>query len=98
MKRFSEAKERNLKRLEQFIPIVERVHGESHPEFYDVRKLFDQINIKIKESGLEKPEIDNELKQLREVTNNYTVPSNVCESYESVYNMLADVDKAYQAR
>lgn len=97
MKKFNEVKEKNFERLEQFVPIVERVHGENHPEFYDVRKLFDQINAKTKEAGSEKPEIDNELKQLRQITDNYTVPDDVCESYEAVYNMLAEVDKAYKA-
>ncbi|NLA85271.1 MAG: iron-sulfur cluster repair di-iron protein, ric [Clostridiales bacterium] len=97
MATFNEVKERNLKILEQYVPIVARVHGGTHPEFHDVHRLFDQINAKIKEAGLEKPELDNEFKQLREVTGNYTVPDDVCESYEAVYNMLAELDKAYHA-
>ena len=97
MKRFNEAIQRNLERLEQFVPVVARVHGGTHPEFHNVRKLFDDINEKIKEAGSEKPELDNELQQLREVTNNYTIPSDVCESYEAVYNMLAELDESYQA-
>ena len=48
MEKFNKTKERNLERLEQYVPIVERVHGGSHPEFHDVRRLFDKINIKIK--------------------------------------------------
>ena len=96
MATFNEVKERNLKILEQYVPIVARVHGGTHPEFHDVHRLFDQINAKIKEAGLEKPELDNEFKQLREVTGNYTVPDDVCESYEAVYNMLAELHKAYQ--
>mgnify|MGYP000890673462 FL=1 len=97
MATFNEVKERNLKILEQYVPVVARVHGGTHPEFHDVHRLFDQINAKIKEAGLEKPELDNEFKQLREVTGNYTVPDDVCESYEAVYNMLAELDKAYHA-
>ena len=97
MTAFNEAKKRNFKKLKLFVPVVERVHGGSHPEFHDVRKLFDKINAKIKEAGSEKPELDNEFKQLREITGNYTVPGDVCESYKAVYNMLAEVDKAYQA-
>ena len=97
MKRFNEATQKNLERLEQFVPVVTRVHGGTHPELHDVRKLFDQINAKIKEIGSEKPELDKELKQLRQITDNYTVPSDVCESYEAVYNMIAEIDEAYQA-
>ena len=97
MKKFNEAVEQNLGRLEQYVPIVAKVHGGNHPEFHDVRKLFDEINQKIRKAELEKPNLDNEFKQLRQVTDNYTVPGDVCESYEAVYNMLEEVDKAYQA-
>jgi iron-sulfur cluster repair protein YtfE (RIC family) len=96
MTTFNEVKKRNFERLEQFVPIVARVHGGSHPEFYDVHKLFNEINAKIKKARSEKPDLDNEFKQLRQVTDNYTVPGDVCESYEAVYNMLAELDEAYQ--
>ena len=95
MTTFNEVKERNFKRLEQFVPVVDKVHGGSHPEFHEVRKLFDGINAKIKEAGSEKPDLDNEFKKLREITDNYTVPDDVCETYEAVYNMLAELDRAY---
>ena len=97
MKRFNDAKQKNLERLEQFVPVVARVHGGTHPEFHDVRKLFDEINEKIRETGSEKPELENEFKQIREITDNYTIPGDVCESYEAVYNMIAELDEAYQA-
>jgi len=97
MSTFNEAKKRNFMKLKLFMPIVERVHGENHPEFYDVRKLFNEINVKSKKAKSKKPELDNEFKQLRKITDNYTVPSDACESYKAVYNMLAEVDKAYQA-
>lgn len=41
--------------------------------------------------------LDNEFKQLREITDNYTVPGDVCESYEAVYNMLSELDDAYKS-
>jgi iron-sulfur cluster repair protein YtfE (RIC family) len=56
-----------------------------------------QMSKKIKEAGTEVPELNEEFAKLREITNNYTVPDDVCESYEAVYNMLAELDKAYQA-
>lgn len=94
---FNEAKKNHLPKLEQFVPIVARVHGDHHPEFHEVRRLFDLINGKIKEAGAEKPDLNEEFAKLREITNNYTVPSDVCESYAAVYNMLAELDQAYQA-
>ncbi len=93
---FNEAWEKHFKTLEQYVPIVARVHGSSHSEFYEVRKLFDTIKKKINKAGSERPELNEEFAKLREVTDNYTVPGDICESYEAVYNMLAELDKAYQ--
>lgn len=92
---FNEARKRYFMALEQFVPVVSRVHGISHKEFYEVRKLFDAINAKTKGAGSERPELKEEFDRLREITDNYTVPGDVCESYEAVYKMLAEIDKAY---
>jgi len=96
MIKFNEVKEKHIETLGRYVPIVERVHGEAHPEFYNVRKLFDEINTKLKDAGQERPELEKEFEDLRQVTSNYTIPEGVCESYEAVYNMLAELDKAYQ--
>jgi iron-sulfur cluster repair protein YtfE (RIC family) len=94
---FNQAKAKHFQTLKQYVPIVARVHGKSHPEFHEVHRLFDEMSKKIKGSGTEVPELNEEFTALREITNNYTVPDDVCESYEAVYNMLAELDKAYQA-
>ncbi|HHU50475.1 MAG TPA: iron-sulfur cluster repair di-iron protein, ric [Firmicutes bacterium] len=94
---FNRVKAEHLKTLEQYVPIVARVHGGSHPEFHEVHKLFEAINKKIKEAGSERPELDSEFEELRKVTENYAVPADVCESYEAVYKMLAELDEAYRA-
>lgn len=96
MTTFYKVNETNLKRLEQYIPVVDRVHGPSHPEFHDVRDLFERISLKAKKAEAGKLELANEFTRLREVTTNYSVPDDVCESYEAVYNMLSELDKAYQ--
>lgn len=94
---FNKAKAKYFRTLKQYVPIVARVHGNNHPEFHEVQNLFDAINQKMNESGLEGLELNKEFDKLREITNNYTVPEDVCESYEAVYKMLAELDKAYQA-
>ncbi len=96
MKKFSEVVEKNFERLELYVPVVERVHGGTHPEFYDVRKFFDKINEKVKNAGSERPNLEEEFAGLRDVTGNYAIPEDVCESYEAVYEMLAELDKAYE--
>ncbi|NLY29399.1 MAG: iron-sulfur cluster repair di-iron protein, ric [Firmicutes bacterium] len=97
MTTFDQVKERNLERLELYVPVVARVHGGSHPEFHDVRKVFDAISAKIREAGANTPELEDEFNELRQVTDNYTVPTDVCETYEAVYNMLAELDEAYRS-
>jgi len=92
---FNEAKKTHLKTLKQYVPVVSKVHGGSHPEFHEVHKLFEAINVKIKEAGAKKPELNDEFAELRKITNDYTVPVDVCETYEAVYTMLAEIDKAY---
>ncbi len=94
---FNVAKAKHFQTLRQYVPIVARVHGNNHPEFHEVHKVFDTLSKKTKESGSEVPALKEEFQKLRELTNNYTVPADVCESYEAVYNMLAELDKAYQA-
>ena len=94
---FNQTKEMHLNTLKQYVPVVDRVHGGTHPEFHDVRRIYDDIHKKIEEAGLNRPELDEDFSKLREITNNYTVPADVCESYEAVFNMLADLDAAYQS-
>ncbi len=92
---FNRVKAEHLKTLEQYVPIVARVHGGSHPEFLEVQKQFEAIKKKLKAAGSEKPELISEFQQLRKITDNYTVPDGVCESYAAVYKMLAELDEAY---
>ena len=94
---FNQVKESHFETLDQYVPIVARVHGGNHPEFHEVRKVYDAIVDKAKEAGTERPELNNEFTKLREITDNYNVPSDVCESYEAVYNLLSEIDQAYQA-
>ncbi|MGI6622097.1 MAG: iron-sulfur cluster repair di-iron protein, ric [Clostridiaceae bacterium] len=94
---FKQAAAEYFRILTQYVPVVDRVHGDNHPEFHEVRKLFDEIIRKTKEAETEKPELSGEFVRLREITDDYTVPNDVCESYEAVYDMLAEVDKAYHA-
>lgn len=92
---FKQVKKAYIKTLSQYVPVVARVHGGSHPEFFEVRKLFESIDAKIKEAGANMPNLDEDFAALRKVTDNYTVPQDVCESYEAVYKMLAELDVAY---
>ncbi len=94
---FDEVKGKHLELLQQYVPVVSRVHGGSHPEFHDVHEVFDSLSAKVADAGSQKPKLDEEFNKLRAITDNYNVPIDVCETYEAVYNMLEELDKSYQA-
>lgn len=92
---FKQAMAEYFKILTRYVPVVDRVHGGHHPEFHEVRRLFDEIVRKTNEAKEEMPGLSGEFIRLREITDNYTVPDDVCESYEAIYKMLSQMDKAY---
>lgn len=89
---FLQAKDTYLERLTMFVPIVDKVHGKHHPEFHDVRRVFETMKDKIEKEDFI---LDNEFKELKIITNNYEVPNDVCESYEAVYHMLENLNNVY---
>ncbi len=95
--KFNEAVTRLFPTLKQYVPIVERVHGEHHPEFHEVRAIFNALVEKTEAASSNRPELNEEFSKLREITADYTIPDDVCESYEAVYNMLSELDKAHSA-
>lgn len=97
MIKFNELKEKYLEKLELYVPVVARVHGETHPEFYNVHEVYNRISEKIKEAGSQIPDLHDEFKELRSITDNYKIPNDTCESYEAVYNMLSELDASYNS-
>ncbi len=90
---FHQLKEIHLKQLALYVPIVAKVHGQEHPEFHQVRKEYDKLSEKMNKN--DDLDLAGSFLKLREITDNYTVPTDVCESYEAVYRMLEELDKAY---
>lgn len=95
MAKFNELKERYFDKLVQYVPIVAGVHGGHHPEFHEVHGLFKRIHEKVSETGSSKPDLKDEFLKLRAITDNYKIPGDVCETYEAVYKILEELDKAY---
>ena len=94
---FNEVVEENFSKLDLYTNAITRAHGKNHPEAFEVRELFEAMNAKVKETGTNKPDLDAEFTQLRNVTDNYTIPGDVCETYAGTYNMLSEADKLYHA-
>jgi len=92
---FSEVVKEHFPILEQYAPVLVRVHGGNHPELEQVYDLFDEINTKVKEKGPEQADLTNEFQELRKITNNYEVPSDGCGTYLETYEGLKAADEAY---
>lgn len=83
----------NMSTLKQFVPIVDRVHGGNHPEFHEVKADFEKLIGYVEQDDKEKA--GEVFENLRKVTENYTVPGDVCESYAKVYELLSQLDSEY---
>lgn len=94
---FDELVKKHGPALAQYVPVVDRVHGGNHPEFHEVHAVYERLIEKIREAGSDKAELHDEFAKLREVTADYAVPGDVCESFEAVYAMLRELDAAYRA-
>lgn len=90
---FKEKADQYLGLLKQYTPILTRVHGSNHPELSKVNEL-----VKTLVGKMENKETDltPEFSMLREVTGNYEVPGDGCETYEAVYRMLGELDEAHK--
>lgn len=92
---FAQLKKEYLNVLKQYIPIVDRVHGSNHPEFHEVRRIFENMNKQMEQADVKSTELQELFSQLRSSTQDYRIPEDVCESYEAVYRMLSELDETY---
>ena len=88
----------NFETLDLYTTAITRAHGKSHPEAFDVREIFESIQKKVEAAGESKPDLCKEFSQLQKVTDYYAIPNNVCPTYESTYEMLKDLNQAYDAQ
>lgn len=91
MKQFEILLEKYIDKLDTYVPVVSRVHGPTHPEFYEVEKEYNLLSKNIDDNK----DLDSNFISLKMITQNYHVPSDTCETYEAVYHMLHELDKAY---
>ncbi|SFC65697.1 regulator of cell morphogenesis and NO signaling [Alkalibacterium subtropicum] len=87
----------NFPTLEIYTLPLTRAHGKNHPEVFRVPELFQTMNEKVKDSGSDKPDLNDEFTELREVTSQYALPDDACETYEAVCEMLSEAADAYYA-
>ncbi len=82
--------------IEQYTPVLVRVHGESHPELAQVLEVFVKLNSKVKgDVDLGQIDLAPEFNELRKITGDYAIPVDACETYIATYQMLETAEKAY---
>lgn len=93
--KFAEVIKEHFPLLVQYTPVLVRVHGDAHPELAQVLEIFEKINAKVQETGVDAVDLSTEFEELRKVTGNYSIPSDGCETYAATYQMLGEADEAY---
>lgn len=78
--------EETIQTLNKILPVVERVHGEHHPELHQVAALYNEVKAAPSAAVFQK---------LRDVTGNYAVPADACPTYAKTYQLLEALDKAF---
>ena len=71
-----------IQELDKILPVVERVHGDHHPELHEVAKLYGELK-----QGADVAA------QLRQVTGNFTVPADACPTFAKTYKDLEELLK-----
>lgn len=79
-----------LKELDKILPVVVRVHSDNHPELKLVGELYPTLRSAINAG-------DSELaasvfRNLKGVTDGFTVPADACPTYARTYQDLAWLD------
>jgi regulator of cell morphogenesis and NO signaling len=79
---------RHIEKAAQLAPIIERVHGEHHPELTRVRQIAEEL-----QRSDDATNTITLFQELRTVTENYAIPNDVCEAFEATYRALERADK-----
>ncbi len=81
----------NQEKLDLYTTAITRAHGKNHPETFDVRDLYTELEPAILNEDSET--VTTIFGKLREVTSNYEIPNDVCETFEATYKMLGEMDQ-----
>lgn len=76
--------------LTSYTTAITRAHGAHHPEVFEVKKLYDELEVLRK--SCEPAALQPIFEKLRQVTKNYEIPADVCPTFEATYDWLAQAD------
>ena len=81
--------------LDLYTHAIKRAHGDHHPEVFEVRELFETMRQKITNVAEGQLYLNEEFNRLRTITHDYSVPDDVCQTYEKTVEMLSELDRIY---
>ncbi|TDW26064.1 hypothetical protein EDD63_10285 [Breznakia blatticola] len=74
-------------RLDLYTKAIVNAHGQHHPEVYEVRELYKEIEMR----SLHHQDIQQTVARLKAVTSDFAVPSDVCQTFLQTYEMLGEL-------
>ncbi|MEE8806947.1 MAG: iron-sulfur cluster repair di-iron protein, ric [Lactimicrobium sp.] len=75
--------------MDLYTNAITKAHGAHHPEVFEVRKIYQQMAEKLKAGNAD---LSEEFRRLREITDNYSIPSDACGTLAATYEMLKEMD------
>lgn len=79
----------NKDQLDTFTSAITRAHGKNHPEVFEVRDIFVNIEQKIAHGD---ENLTADFNRLTDVTNNFAIPNDVCPVFQATYRMLSEMN------
>ena len=86
----------NEEKLDMYTKAISKVHSRLHPEVHEVKALYAELLVAVKndeEASALTPTFD----RLVEVTSDFEIPSDTCETFEAVYQDLEKANALYRS-
>lgn len=80
---------KNDEMLDLYTKAITKVHGSHHPEVFEVRKVYEDIQKKMK-AGQE--DLTADFSKLRSLTADYAIPADACGAMTKTYQTLEEFD------
>ncbi|MCZ8466532.1 iron-sulfur cluster repair di-iron protein, ric [Streptococcus uberis] len=77
----------NEDKLELYTKAITKAHGKNHPEVFEVSRLYETIKAKVDKGD----DFTAEIAQLKDITNDFAIPDDVCATFEETYKLLKKV-------
>lgn len=79
--------------LALYTKAITKAHGAEHPEVFKIHELYQEMENKAAKNNWN---FEAEFKQIRKLTDNYTIPGDACGAMTTAYKKLAKLDKLSQ--